>query len=689
MLKKISIFLMALFVFAPLVNTVPVYAAVTTSESDNSNELQEVENLVGHYQFNVAAGSNINSNYLEDEEGREYSHLTEMKKYEHDHSEKLKGNSSGCLLDGSYNEGGSIHSAYLIIETSTSDLALPDYPITFVSEKGNVLESKVEKYCFEKTYSSGNDRRSGYINVTDFVKENGYGMYYVCNIPFNCDDQKNGNDEFAGWKLIVIEENESIPIRILKLKIGSQSIGGKGQSTTITVNGEGIRTAKAKEVTGQFLYGMSGADFCYDGGQYNSISYGYGVDKINDSDFRDINETTGIRTKNNPLCEISTRNGMPLKTVSGFEHPRYIYSGSIFSEQQPGGFETGSGDLELLDINEDGSKYHDVSIAKDQGVVSFKFETVEDVVLMASAMGIAIDIDVPVYEHSYTMRQNEDEGTFVIEGEFQNVTELFDIGLKNPYFVMEYDKDLKLNSCEVRLTSLGESDEGKEEKVITMNDIKVDEQGHKLMIPIEGVGFSGTSDKVNMKNDKLFYKLTFKPSEWKDAYDSRIYATGNLFSSKKDTGMNIDKVALQTISASQDAVETKVDIKAKVVWNDAENKDKKRPKQLTVYLTNDSVPIKPQKLKGKTDTWEFEYNDQPIYRDMNTQIIYGVGLDEDDKLGEYKKDYDVEVVKTSDNSFIINMNYKGLKEKEEKVDIQKLVDFIKDNMGIGKIVFYS
>lgn len=612
MLKKILLFALSISL---IVFPIPAKAAVTTSTSVNTNQLTEVESLVGHYQFNVAAGSNINS-----KGDRGYSHVDSMKTFEKNHSNKLLGNSSGGYLDGVYNNGGSIYKAYLIIESSTVDFSLADYPITFVSgTTNNKMETKVEYYCFDTTYSSGNERRSGYIDVTDFVKKNGYGWYYVCNIPYCTDGADWNSDQFAGWKLVVVEENYDVPMRMLKLNIGSQNIMSTGSTSSITISGEGIKTSRTKDITGQFLFGMAGADPSAE--QNNSILYACS-DKKDEYDYKTITTKSGVRTPINPLVFISSRNGNPLNTESNFENPVYFDGKDFISTNKNGSYQTGAGDLELLDINTSSEFYHDVKLDKDKSFVTFKFETVTECALMTSVLGLAVDIDVPDYDNQCNITYDKEKNEFTIEGVLSNNSELYDIGIISPVFTFDYDPNLTVSNYEARITTLVSDDSAKLERVLNNAEIKVDKENSLIKFNINGTQKDKKISPMNLRNDVLYYKIVLIPSSVLDYYDNTIYIDGTLFSSGTDTELYLDKIAAKTIRNSLEGIVTKRNLSGKIIWNDDDDVNAYRPKNVEVSLCMDSVPIDTIDITGRGNIWEYSFNDLSIYKTLDYQYDY-------------------------------------------------------------------
>lgn len=644
--KRISAIILSVALMFPLPQITA--AAITTSESVNTNQLIEVENLVGHYQFNIAAGSNVNS-----KGDRGYSHVDSMKTFEKNHSSKLLGNSSGGYLDGTYNEGGTIYKAYLVIETSTIDFSLPDYPITFVAgSTNNKLETKVEYYCFDTTYSSGNERRAGYIDVTDFVKKNGYGWYYVCNIPYSTDGASWNSDQFAGWKLIVIEENYNVPMRMLKLKLGSQNVLGAGESSSISISGEGIKTTRTTDVTGQFLFGMAGAD--PSSVQSNSILYSCSNSE-KDISYNTITTKTGVRTPLNPLTFISSRNGNPLNMEVNFENPVYFNGSTYSSTNTNGSYLAGSGDLELLDINTTSDFYHDVKLTKDKSLITFKFETVTECALMTSVLGIAVDIDVPVYDNQCSITYNKDSNEFTVEGVLTNVTDLYDIGIISPVFSFVYDESLTVANYSARITSLVEDDSAKYERKLTNSDIKIDKQNHSINFNIEGILKNNKKNDKNIKNDTVYYTITLVPNWVKDYYDNTVYITGTLFSSNTNTGLYLDKISAKTIRNTLDGIITKKSLSGKIIWNDNSDEKSYRPLNIEVSLCMDSVPIDTIDVTGRGNIWEYSFDDLNIYKTLDYQYDYEALI---------KEEYEHYTVSYDNGDIIFNIEEKYIPENK-------------------------
>lgn len=111
----------------------------------------------------------------------------------------------------------------------------------------------------------------GYIDITDFVKDEGYGMYYCVNIPFvygySYDDVIYHGyleyDRYASWDIVVVEEDDTLPIRELNLKIGlanTRSTEAEPKEYNIKIGNNGVKSKSQGQVNGQILYALDGVD---------------------------------------------------------------------------------------------------------------------------------------------------------------------------------------------------------------------------------------------------------------------------------------------------------------------------------------------------------------------------------------------------------------------------------------------
>ena len=109
----------------------------------------------------------------------------------------------------------------------------------------------------------GGERCSCFVDVTSFVQQQGYGVYTGINVPHIFPSSTwsgftaPGADCIGAWKLVVIEEDASLDIRMLRLKLGGTSVNAD-IATAVDVSGPGLYIAS--NPTGEGLVSMGGSD---------------------------------------------------------------------------------------------------------------------------------------------------------------------------------------------------------------------------------------------------------------------------------------------------------------------------------------------------------------------------------------------------------------------------------------------
>ncbi len=185
-------------------------------------------------------------------------------------STQIKPNSSTSVIMPT-NEDSEIVAAYLIWYTRDSGRLFGYYddPVFFMTPAGGAYESVYPKHaCID--YRTGNIETLLCMSadVTDIVKESGYGTYGVANIPFwyQTDDTPEGKTagtNYGGWNLIIVEESAENPVRKVDFNIGSTYVhDGYSASQYLT---DGLKTRPSGNTTGQvffsgFLAGTTEAD---------------------------------------------------------------------------------------------------------------------------------------------------------------------------------------------------------------------------------------------------------------------------------------------------------------------------------------------------------------------------------------------------------------------------------------------
>ena len=101
-------------------------------------------------------------------------------------------------------------------------------------------------------------RAACFFEVTDFVREQGYGTYTGVNIPCTpMGGDRSGSDYFGAWKLIVVEKDAELPVRMIRLMLGGTSVA-KSAAAKATISGNGLSIAS--NPTGEVLASMDGTD---------------------------------------------------------------------------------------------------------------------------------------------------------------------------------------------------------------------------------------------------------------------------------------------------------------------------------------------------------------------------------------------------------------------------------------------
>ena len=419
-------------------NGVKMTTRNVTPEYHKSSTLVNVEDIIGRYQFNyTGAGTYFDENNCWTNTG--YSHTSICSQYEQTQG-SFPGNSSGGYLDSSYNEGGEIYKAYLVASMTTGKSAsVGDYPITllYAGEDNKIIKAGV-KSKFEYIYYPNEVDAVGWIDVTNFIKENGYGWYYGVNIPFI----KHGGDDFSSWKLVVIEKNSNTPIRKLVLNFGNKQISG-GQSATLAASGTNITSKKSDKVTGQLLFSESNIDPTNANGDVIEYS-------MDGSDFKKITTKNGLRTEATPLTMVMSRNGNPIKNyVNWNTHYYYTYAfnsrhNAIYSTTDNSYPEATGNDMELLDI----TKYtdnHNVVFSNDKPAVYLRMSSIS-YVLYTEILGICFDIDVPTFEGNQSTKINN-SSSVTITGKTINTTKVDGVTSSNGKLTVYLDKGLDAKSA--------------------------------------------------------------------------------------------------------------------------------------------------------------------------------------------------------------------------------------------------
>lgn len=379
----------------------------------NKEEMKNVYQTVGKYQLNYCGTSN---GFSEDGDPWRYSihtgfsHLEALKEIEDDHCYNADWkNSGGSKLENvSRLDKENIEKAYLTIEYNwgnerVNGYPVAQYPVTLVyggnEEKGKVQPGSVQEFSMSEYITSDfNNNSFGYVDITEYIRKYGYGWYYCCNVPF-----RNNSDASADWKIVVVEKNENLHNRLIKLTFGKVVNTNRNAWSTISVSGDGIRTLQdqSKPVTGQFLYNISNSDV-HDCGKVQISADG------SNEKFRDVVAVNGNRTANSPLNMLKTRNTVPIAQEVNYPYP------ATYNDRQLVG-----SDVELLDI--DGSTaVHNITLEHNASEVALRFNPVP-CWLVTNMLGIAVDVDISAGDVTIQNTKNEGGKTIQVSGTTRNL----------------------------------------------------------------------------------------------------------------------------------------------------------------------------------------------------------------------------------------------------------------------------
>lgn len=381
----------------------------TIGSANNASYKQDTMNnltMAGPYQFNIAGNSNTKGKYnLNTTFGVSHHGDTaaEVVCGKLPNAVGGKGaqntNSSTAVLVDPRNDNVKIAKAYLVVTaTQTVDsitgqtAALEQYGFFFKGPKGTI-----NRYYPSVVYhDSVKCRASSYFDVTDFVKSEGYGTYAGVNIPYtnmNAGVWNVGSDLFGAWKLIVIEENADLPLRMVNMKLGGTSVQSSSP-TNVNIQGDGL-VVKQKP-TGELLFSMDGYDI---GDSEQTLQYSTDKNatkkKISEAPLRGANRFFSAQIMNKG------------KALTANPGPAYAYvlNGSNYlsvagvNSGQP--FQLYNTDFETMYVNAP-SNAGSMQLAGGEKSVTMQADTSGAPTLL-SALGLAVDIVVPEFESDITV----------------------------------------------------------------------------------------------------------------------------------------------------------------------------------------------------------------------------------------------------------------------------------------------
>ncbi len=393
-----------------------VYDNAFGAEAKNKNAaLDELCNLtfVGPYRFNVAGNTVVRGKYdtqarLETAVHSDPDAESKLPALQNSGSIKVGGfdgtaprtnSSSAVLAQPSGGSTDNVVAAYLVVAATQhasfrSGASGANYPLSNygVGIKGpaGAIRHYYPQYLFIDNPNFA--RVSCFFDVTDFVKNQGYGTYTGINIPSTpMGDDKSGSDYFGAWKLIVVERDAGLPVRMVRLMLGGTSVV-RGGAASAVISGNGLSIAS--NPTGEVVVSMDGTDI--DSNQSLNLAAGTG----------------GSPAKVRYLAE----DGTTLFPADHFFRFR-IFNKDADVQTSPGASSTGAAyapfpagtpiyntDLSLVDLNR--LRFGDASdnkvLAGGENGVKATVST-SDAPTLLSALGLAADILVPEFQTTFAI----------------------------------------------------------------------------------------------------------------------------------------------------------------------------------------------------------------------------------------------------------------------------------------------
>ena len=370
-----------------------VEAAVTGQET----EVKLIGTRVGRYQFNYTGNTNHYVRYS--------PNGAPMGKRIYNDLGGNYANSSAATLSRSTGTSR-IKYAYLVWQTRAKQGATS--PIRFIAPDGKGAMVYPE-YAINDWRVVGNNpgMRSLFCmaaDVTNYVKSAGYGNYAVCNIPFfNWGDYGDygGGESPGSWQLIVIEEDDSFPVRAVTMSMGARFYLGTDFAGDLTL-GNGLKSKSSGTTTGQVFFGASNSS-------------------------NDLEMTENVSTYN-------SNGGLIGRVVSNSTRSPGLYrNGNLVNGRDYG---NGCIRMDLSDINSNmgnNANRIDLTVQNKAWTTSF-------------LLGMAVDIAYPDFAGIQTTTVNS-PSSVTVKGEFKNTASTPDTGIYNGNMTVQIDSGLTPTSA--------------------------------------------------------------------------------------------------------------------------------------------------------------------------------------------------------------------------------------------------
>ncbi len=456
-IKKITMLFTGLLMCIGVANIVK--ASSPTVIMDNFENIE----MVGKYQLAYATGANVYGWYRDETSSNNIygEKANQPVRLPGDNGGRItiKDSTSTYYLGGGGNSSAStlakpsdnakIARVYLMqigcVEKGRENL-LTDYPMTLVGPKGGSIKAN-SNTVYVSNYSY-NGVGVTITDVTDFVKSQGFGTYQGWDIPYRTRAAQYKFDDYAMWRLIAVCEDDNLPVRMLRLKMGSDMTSGTRVS--VDIEGDGVRAKSTGNVTGQLIIAGGGGDtdVCRNSEDQCMLSGGKGSHYTlkpapSVPAFRLSTGTSGnINRTYNFFEGIVSTDGIPRSDIKALGYRK--------SDNVP----VHNNDLTLMNINggqNQSANGHNAYFVNNSSKITLTGETV-GVNGNLDIIGIVADIDAATYtsslSHNGKLYQNSD---ITMKAHIANNTQVnkSNLGVTGGYAEINVDSNITLDTSKI------------------------------------------------------------------------------------------------------------------------------------------------------------------------------------------------------------------------------------------------
>lgn len=341
------------------------------------------------------------------------------------------GNNSSSAKLSPTSSTSKIVKAYLVIactqstdfQAATSPLA--QYGVSFMGPDENKVYRMYPEVVYRDNGTANDGAKSRYscfFDVTDIVlaqRDKGYGWYTVLNIPMTSmsggttkNTANTGTDYFGSWRLVVVEEETSLPPRMLRLKLGGVAVQ-TGGAANVEISGEGLSVAP--NPTGQLIASMDGTDCDADNAQHISYAATGGGTRSGQVTNSKAGRSKTLDSKGAQYFRLRIDNGTLLKDTESYDPAPINLDASNNPYQSDSIKTTHNTDLTIQPINDGAGG---IVLTGGETKVNMTVSTSSAPTIL-SVLGLALDIVAPVFKTTLTV-SNLDQHYSTADAGYEN-----------------------------------------------------------------------------------------------------------------------------------------------------------------------------------------------------------------------------------------------------------------------------